>query len=66
MTVFGGAGGGGGGGEKKGGGGGGGGHDVLLFSLGYSAGASAKERGSAMHRFHSIKFILIGGIPRNW
>ena len=52
--------------EKESVAGGGGGPDVLLFSLGYSAGASAKERGSAMHRFHSIKFILIGGIPRNW
>ena len=40
---------------------GGGGHDVLLF-----LGASAEERGSAMYRFHSIKFILIGGIPPNW
>ena len=39
----------------------GGGHDVLLF-----LGASAEERGSAMYRFHSIKFILIGGIPPNW
>ena len=45
--------------------GGGGGHDVLLFLLGYAAGASAKERGFAMYRFHSIKFILIGGIPPN-
>ena len=32
-----------------------GGHDVLLYLLGYPAGASAEERGSAMYRFHSNK-----------
>ena len=40
---------------------GGGGHDVLqLFLLGYPAGASAKERGSAMYRFLTLNsFILV-------
>ena len=42
-----------------------GGHDVLLFLLGYPAGASAEER-EALQCIDSIaiKFILTGSIPQ--
>ena len=40
-----------------------GGHDVLLVLLGYPAGASAEERGSAMYRFLTLNSSLLVAHP---